>query len=112
MDTMAAYAMAQASQGKELMVFDWNKAAQIIKDWGASKASAGLEADFEWTGGVIFEHGKPETEEYTYLASVWAKPQLYIDGEFIPCFLMQSDCPGQGAYTKWPEFAIKILEGK
>ena len=37
------------------MVFDWNKAAQIIKERGATNASAGLSGDWEYTGGTHHE---------------------------------------------------------
>lgn len=55
MDTTQAFQMASAAKakGNEVMVFDWDKAAQIIKERGATEASAGLESDWEWTGGDI-----------------------------------------------------------
>lgn len=32
MDTLLAFEMGRANRGKELMVFDWDKAATIIKE--------------------------------------------------------------------------------
>lgn len=109
MDTLIAFAMGEANRGKELMVFDWDKAAQLIKESGATHASAGLRDDWEWTGGTIFEGGEIVTDDYTYLSSTWAVPELLIDGDFIPCYKMDSETPGWGCTTKWPHSAIKIL---
>ena len=57
MDDMLAYAMGLANRGKEQMVFDWDKAARIIKERNIDCAAAGLKDDFEWTGGCIFKDG-------------------------------------------------------
>lgn len=113
MDTAAAFAVGLANQGKELKVFDWEKAAQIIKERGAKNASAGLSGDWEWTGGSILEDGKPvpKDETYTYLASTWATPALDVDGFVLACFRMQSKTPGWNSDTYWPEEALEILSG-
>ena len=104
--------MGETHRNAPLMVFDWNKAAQIIKERKPRIASAGLQSDWEWTGGVIFADGKIASEEYTYLSSTWAIPQLDVDGEVINCFVMKSDFPEWGSDTKWPDSAVKILEWK
>ena len=110
MDTLSAFAMGAANRDKELMVFDWNKAARLIKERNAQEAAAGLSGDWEWTGGTILKDGIPFLKDYTYLASIWAKPELLIDGDYIECYLMQSETPGWAAETKWPESALAILE--
>ena len=46
---MLAVAMGEANRGKALMVFDWDKAARIIKQRGATSASAGLSGDWGTT---------------------------------------------------------------
>lgn len=114
MDTLSAFAMGQANRNKELKVFDWHKAAKLIKESGSKNASAGLSGDWEWTGGEIFRDGKPVPKEdtYTYLASTWATPELMHDGEMIDCYLMQSQTPGWDEDTYWPDSALAILEGK
>jgi len=111
MDTLSAFAMGEANKDKELMVFDWEKAARLIKERTPQKASAGLQSDWEWTGGVIYQEGKPVSQEdtYTYLASTWATPELDIDGEVIDCFKMQHEVPEWGSDTYWPDSALKIL---
>lgn len=113
MDTLTAFAMGEANRGKETMVFDWDKAAELIRDSGCTEAEAGLRGDWAWTGGCIFEEGKPTCEHYTFLESTWAVPELEINGKRIPCFRMYSQTPGWNSGTKWPESALKILnEGR
>jgi len=112
MDTMTAYAIGRANRGKEEMVFDWEKAARVLKELGAKDASAGLEGDWEWTGGEILRDGRPipEDDTYIFLASTWAKPQLLIAGESIPCFRMESETPGWHSKTYWLPEAMAILD--
>lgn len=109
MDTMKAFAMGEANRGKELMVFDWDKAANLIKEKKPIEASAGLSGDWDWTGGTIFKNGKNVLDSYTYLASTWATPELDLDGEIFECFKMESETDGWDSGTKWPESSLKIL---
>lgn len=111
MDTMSAWAMGQANCGKELMVFDWDKAATIIKERNAKEASAGLAGDWEYTGGDILDNGKPVAKEetYTFLASTWATPELAIGSDIIDCYKMQSEVPDWSSDTYWPQSALDIL---
>lgn len=110
MDSMSAFEMGQANRGKEMMVFDWDKAAKLIKESGFKDAMAGLASDWEWTGGYIFKNGKPIDERETYLASTWATPELDLDGEIIDCYKMKSETDGWTAETLWPNSALKILK--
>lgn len=112
MDTFSAFAMGEAHRHRPLMVFDWEKAARLIKDRGARNASAGLMGDWEWTGGEILREGKPlnRDETYTFLASTWATPELEIDGEYIDCYRMEDQTPGWDSGTFWPESALAILD--
>lgn len=110
MDSMAAFLMGEANRNKELMVFDWDEAARIIKACGAKNASAGLRGDWSGTGGDILCDGKI-ADDYTYLASTWAVPEIEIDGKFIACYRMQSATPGWDAKTSWPQSARDILFG-
>ena len=109
MDSFRAFAKGEANRGRPLMVFDWDKAARLIRERGAKEASAGLSGDWEWTGGEILVDGKPHHEAYTYLASTWATPELDIDGDRVDCFRMETEVPGWGSSTKWPESALAIL---
>lgn len=110
---MSAFMMGQANQGKELMVFDWIKAAKRIKEVKPETASAGLAGDWEYTGGDIWGNGKPipRNETYTYLASTWATPELNMDGEIEDCYKMQSETPNWDSGTYWPKEARKIIKG-
>lgn len=114
MDTMQAFAKAQAAAGSESKVFDWDEAARRIVKSGAKTASAGLSGDWEWTGGDILRDGKPlsRDESYTYLASVWATPELDIDGVVSPCYRLRSETNGWNAETRWPASALAILASK
>jgi hypothetical protein len=108
---MSAFAMGQANRGKEQKVFDWDTAAALIREKKPSSAGAGLAGDWEYTGGSIFENGKPvpKEETYTYLASTWATPQLEMDGVVISCYKMHSEVPDWGKDTYWPQSALDIL---
>ena len=91
------------------MVFDWDKAARLIKERKAENASAGLSGDWEHTGGDIYRDSKPIYDSYTYLASTWATPEIEIDGEVFSCYKMQSEAPDWDSGTKWPQSALDIL---
>ena len=112
MDNMSAFAMGEANRGKEQKVFDWNKAATLIRNRQPEIASAGLQGDWGYTGGTIWEDGKPVPAEdtYTFLASTWATPELDLDGETMNCYKMQSEVPDWGSDTYWPDSALAIVE--
>ena len=111
MDSFSAMLRGQAAQGQPLMVFDWDEAARRIKASGVKSASAGLESDWEYTGGSIFEDGKPipGADTYVYLASLWATPELDLGEGPEPCWKYAAGT-GWDAHTFWPESARKILE--
>lgn len=104
-------------KGAPQMKFDWDKAAAIIKERFSNHpdliAEAGLQGDWDYTGGTIFEDGKPTNDEYTYLSSNWAKPTLILscDGkeqEEIECFTTDEESRFN-EYSEWDECALKIL---
>ena len=110
MDSMSAFARGEASRGAPLRVFDWRKAAQLIKERHPRVASAGLEDDWDWTGGIIYTaDGIPDQDDtYTFLASTWATPQLDLDGDVIDCWVW-AEGTGWDSHTFWPSEALKIL---
>ena len=112
MDTLQAFLLGEAHRNDEMMVFDWDKAATIIKKEGYKEASAGLAGDWSWTGGEILKDGKPIPQEdtYTFLSSTWATPELEIDGYIQDCYKMASETDGWNSATYWPDSAIAILE--
>ena len=103
--------MGQANRENPLRVFDWDKAAHILRYRNSTEASAGLEGDWEWTGGLILKDGRPvpPEETYTYLASTWATPLLDVDGDEIECWRYEHDVLGWDAGTYWPESALSIF---
>lgn len=90
------------------MVFDWDKAAKIIKETNPKYASAGLRDDWSNTGGTIWEEGKPVFSNYTFLASWWADPMLVTSERGYECYVPHGSTEWS-AETKWPESALKIL---
>jgi len=101
------------------MKFDWDKAALIIKEKCLEHknliAEAGLQGDWDHTGGIIFEENKPTNDEYTYLSSNWATPTLilsYNDGndeqEEIECYTTDEDSRFDSD-SKWDETSLELL---
>ncbi len=112
MDTLSAFMRGDLARlrGNPQRVFDWDKAAEILKERNPEYAMAGLFEDWGWTCGEIWSGGEPVLEEdtYTYLSSNWATPMLYMDGEYIECWLFGQDTE-YDADTYWPESALEIL---
>lgn len=113
MDTSKAIKKAMANMGNDPKVFDWVKAAELIRQRKPLYAIAGLVEDWENTSGVIYENGKIVRDSYTYLASKWATPVLvmYDDKKSTECFVMGSET-NWDAETKWPSIAVTILNKK
>ena len=107
----------QFKGGCKMKVFDWDKAATLIKEKKPESAYAGLLEDMGYTVGHIYGDGKPDIDDYTYLASSWATPVIVLyfskdhdlDGAYIPCYKMADEVPHWDAKTKWPESALNIL---
>jgi hypothetical protein len=113
MDTLSAFARGQAAKGNPQRVFDWDRAAELIKERQPKRAGAGLAGDWDYTGGSIYEDGKPvdADDTYTYLSSNWATPELDLDGDVIDCWIYEKDSDGWGPSTYWPQSALDILNG-
>ncbi len=107
MNTFEAFLRSQAALGQPRKVFDWHKAADLIRERQPVIARAGLRDDWEWTGGTIWQDGQPVANCYSYLGSNWATPELNIDGEIVECWVWQDDSPGWTEETKWPETALE-----
>lgn len=115
MNTMMAFAMGELNRHNEKKVFDWNKAAKLIKEnYLDEVVFAGLSGDMEYTSGCIFRDGHPIHDDYTYLSSTWATPVLAvgnnIDGNYeeIQCYVMEHETEWDDS-TKWPQSALDIL---
>ena len=113
MRTEMAFVKGEINRHREQMVFDWDAAARHIVQHKIMDADAGLENDWEWTGGPILRDGKivPRSKTYTYLASTWAQPQLQADYSLFPCWRMESETEWD-ADTYWPDSARAILDQK
>ena len=106
---MLAKGDAARAAGNPYKIFDWNKAAELIREHKPQEASAGLIEDWGYTGGVIFEDGEAVTDRYTYLQSIWATPYLVMDGVKYECYVGEDDPHGWDSDTKWPDTALAIL---
>ncbi len=93
-------------------VFNWDLAAQLIRERKPAIARAGLLEDWGCTGGVIFNDEKPTpaNKTYTFLSSKWATPVLMLDSEIVECWVYKTDAPEWNCDTYWPESALKILQ--
>lgn len=103
-------------KGNIIKAFNWDKAAEIIKnrlkDYPNLIAEAGLQGDWRFTGGIIFKEGKPIIDSYTYLSSNWATPTLILswnnkEQEEIECSIKESErfhCD-----SKWDYKSLEIL---
>ena len=49
METSLAFAMGYLNRNNPTMVFDWDKAAELIREYNPSYAAAGLQGDWEYT---------------------------------------------------------------
>ena len=109
------FTTTRAMNNNPQMIFDWDIAAKIIKEKLIKHtdliAEAGLQGDWEHTGGVIFREGKPTSEDYTYLSSNWATPTLILswdvmEQEEIECYKIES----RFYYgSKWDDKSLRIL---
>lgn len=116
MDTMTACLFGLLNRDRELMVFDWDYAARIIREYNPVMAYAGLQGDWDNTAGIIFHDGRP-IKDTAYLASTWATPEIELEfqdgnSEFISCYKMQGETPGWNSSTIWPKSALDILAGR
>tara|TARA_R110000744_G_scaffold113959_6_gene213218 strand:+ start:1045 stop:1386 length:342 start_codon:yes stop_codon:yes gene_type:complete len=109
MNAATALRLGALNRGKEMMVFDWDKAAQMIKETQPSSVRAGLDGDMAYSGGLIFEDGKILDDRYLYLASTWAVPILVMGNHKVECYVMESTTEWD-EFTKWPDSARKIME--
>lgn len=103
--------------GNTEKVFDYDKAAAIIKEKYQSHndlvAEAGLQGDWIYTGGIIFEKGKPTNRYYTYLTSNWAIPTLILsyngkEQEEIECYT-EDENTRFTEHNTWDEQSLNIL---
>lgn len=102
--------------GNPLRTFNWDKAAIIIREYfnlhPDLKAEAGLQGDWDYTGGVIFENGKPTNDEYTYLSSNWSIPTLILSWDGCEQKEIELYCDEDSRFyssSKWDETSLSFL---
>jgi len=102
----------------EIMVFDWHKAASIIKNRTPQQASVGLYSDLgytqggrgrsnstsvfaEFTGGHLYFNGAPVKMEdaHSFLVRSRSVPEIEVDGAVEECVIERSKTPGWGQTT-------------
>lgn len=97
----------------ERRVFDWNKAARVLRDRDETTCKACIIEDYNETVGFILVDGRPAIDHpLPYLSSCWGTPCLVFEnGDSMPCWIPQSESPDWTGYTYWPESARNILKG-
>lgn len=96
-------------------VFDWTRAANLIKFHQPKRAEAGLAQDWGLTCAVIWRNGEPvkENDGQMYLESFWATPIIvFEDGKEVECWVHADDIPAGeewDASTMWPQSSLAIV---
>lgn len=116
---MGKEAQLASEQGKPIMTFDWDRAAEIIKQFKSKErfiAEAGLQGDWKFTSGTIYTENNICNSRHTYLSSNWAVPTLILSWEGkeqkeIPCYTT-AEGTRFNADSKWDKLSIAILEGE
>ena len=113
---LGTQAQEARAKGDTMKAFDWDKAAAIIKEkfelHPDLEAEAGLQGDWEYTGGAIFKDGKPTNEPYTYLASNWAKPTIILSWGGKEQLELECYCEKNERFdeeSKWDKTSLEIL---
>lgn len=96
----------------DYFVFNWDLAAQILRDRNVQTACAGLSEDLEATGAAILHNRNPILGSGAYLQSKWATPVLIIDGVEHDCWKLARDYIDHAIDKIWPQHALDIFYGK
>ena len=112
----------EEGQKRTRKVFDWDKAAKIIREKNAESAMAGVRNDFdwEWTGGIILEKGEPVFSCGDCLETTFGVPEIvlmddegfYTMTDAIECYKEKCGETDRDNKRAWPESALKILKGE
>lgn len=90
-----------------MKVFDYEKAARLIREHQSEYATAYLAEDGGETYGVIYKDGKAVLDSDAFLRSTWATPVIIIDFEVIECW---KKVEGNDYPIDWTPEALAILE--
>jgi len=114
------FTSSRSNNKNAFKVFDWDQAANIIKEnlklYPDLTAEAGLQGDWNYTGDIIFENNTPNIDCGTYLRSNWAVPTLllFVNGveiEEIPCYTEDVNTRFT-QHSKWDETSLAILKSE
>jgi hypothetical protein len=117
MDTYECIQQCSAAilEGNRPRVLDWEKVARyIIEIGGNCVVYAGIQEDWDNTGGIIYDHGEVVHNE-AYTTSIWGTPTIvvYIEGrnkriDADSIFYKEAN----EHIHDWTAESIAILEGK
>ena len=93
------------------MVFDWEKAAEVLRERQPVAASVSFIGKHERTEPVlIYRDGEPTPDPRTFCPyDAFDKPTLLIDGDEIECFRLENTITTWAIDEYWPESARRIL---
>lgn len=93
-------------QGQKIMVFDWEKAAELITEYNIMNAEAFIRNDEITTCGKIIDNGRLVADHDAILESYQNKPTLrnMDNGEEWECFKYRCT-------TNWTASAVLLLTG-
>lgn len=78
-----------------MLQLDWEEARRICEENNGYIVDAGLEEDWRWTSGTIFDGEKYVENDDVFVASTWKTPIVRVhkgdEWEKIPCFKEGSD---------------------
>lgn len=95
----------EVQTGSDVYVFDWNKAACLIRQASPSLASVVVDGHI----GVIYRNKKIVRPSLCSTISM-SRPTLFMNGSFIDCCMPINETIFDG-YDMWPPSSLMILRG-
>ena len=80
---------------------DWDHAKRICEKYPGCRISAGLDEDWFWTCGEIFDGEKYIKDEHPYVASIWATPVVKVQ---LPGKTLTLECSKNGDDPDMPKW--------
>ena len=80
---------------------DWEHAKRICEKYPGCTISAGLDEDWDCTGGVIFDGKNYVTSDYVFVSSFWATPVVKVE---LPDKTLTIDCYMRGDDENMPKW--------
>jgi hypothetical protein len=105
---MAHIGSLDKSFNSGFMVFDWERAAKLMKAYDGENVRAGMKnawTDFYDNAGFILKNGEA-VNEAGIVASYNATPTIEIDGRLFPCFRWADESDHSAS---WTDAAVEIM---